>query len=243
MKASDVMTHPVLAVDPDTPLAQAVRLMIDHRISGLPVTASDGHIVGMLTEGDLLRRVEIETEGRKPGWLSSFLMPEREAAKYVLTHGRRVSEVMTADVITVTEETSLSVIVTLMQKHHIKRVPVAADGKLVGVVSRADLVRKLGEALSASSGTASDGVIRQAILAAMKKDKWAPGNRISVAVHEGVVQLDGCLYDTHQRDAIGVLAENTLGVRDVQNRIVCIEPHTGLVTYDPDEHLAHGASV
>jgi len=237
MIAADIMTHPVFAIDPETPLAQAIRLMTEHKVSGLPVVGTDGQLVGMLTEGDLLRRVETGTEGDRPGWLTSFLLPGREAEKYVLTHGRRVGELMTSRVVAVAPETPLQEVVALMQRHHVKRVPVVRNGQLLGIVSRADLVRRVGDALSAAPPTADDEAIRRSILAAMDKQSWAAGKMISIAVKDAVVELDGCLFDTREREALGVLAENAPGVKRVENRIVCIEPHTGMVTYDPSDVL------
>jgi CBS domain-containing protein len=233
MIAADIMTHPALAIDPDAPLAQAIRLMTTHKLSGLPVVEQDGQLVGMLTEGDLLRRVETGTEGDRPGWLASFLMPGREASRYVRTHGRKISEVMTSGVISAAEATPLAELVTLMQRHHVKRIPVVREGRLVGIVSRADLVRQIGKALSAELVSADDETILKGILDAMGKEPWIRGDRVSVAVQAGVVALDGCLFDMRERDAVGVLAETIPGVQRVENRIICIEPYMGMITYDP----------
>jgi CBS domain-containing protein len=240
MKAADIMTKPVLGIAPDAPLAQAIGLMTEHRVSGLPVVGPDGAIVGILTEGDLLRRVETGTEGPPQSWLSRLINPHREAADYIQTHGRRVGEVMTTKVLTVDAEAPVSEIVTLMQQHHVKRLPVVTGGRLVGVVSRADLVRRLGEALAASDAVAGDGAIRQAIRAAMDRQPWASGHNVTIDVQDGVAQLDGCMFDMRERDALTVLAENAPGVKRVENRIVCIEPYMGMVTYDPNMPLTTG---
>jgi CBS domain-containing protein len=233
MIAADIMKYPVLSVAPDAPLVQAIRLMTDHHISGLPVVTESGVLVGVVTEGDMLRRPETGTEGDKPGWLMGFLLPGREADNYIQTHGRRVGEVMTTDVITVPATSSLSDVVQLMRRHHVKRLPVMQDGRMVGIVSRADIVRQVGAALASAPNSADDAAILAAINAAVEKEPWAPGKMVSIAVKDGVVGLDGCLYDLRERDAIGVLAENAPGVKRVENRIVCIEPYTGMVTYDP----------
>ncbi len=233
MIAADIMIHPVIAIAPQTTLAQAIRLLVEHRVSGLPVVGPAGEVVGMLTEGDLLRRTETGTAGEQPGWLTSFLLPGRQAGKYIRTHGRRVDEVMTTDVVAITEDTPLADVVGLMRHHHIKRLPVLRDGRLLGIVSRADVVRQVGAAMPKAAETADDSTIRNAIIAAMEQQPWAPGKAVSVAVQNGVVQLDGCLFDLRQRDALGVLAENVAGVTRVDNQIVCVEPNTGMVTYDP----------
>lgn len=234
MKVADVMTQAVLAVDADTPLEQAIRLMTTHHISGVPVIGANGKVVGILTEGDLLRRVESGTEGAKSSWLARFFLPGREAATYIQTHGRRVSEVMTSELISITEDTELSEAVQLMQRHHVKRLPVLRDGKLVGIVSRADVVRLVGDALAKETEvSASDTMMLKAIYQAMDREPWAPSNMVSVAVKDGVAELDGCLFDFRAREALGVLVENVPGIRKVENRIVCIEPTSGMIVYDP----------
>jgi CBS domain-containing protein len=231
--AADLMAHPAIAIDREAPLAQAIHLMADHRISGLPVVDSARQLVGMLTEGDLLRRIEIGTEGARPNWLMTFLAPARQAKTYVLTHGRRVSEVMTASPVSVAEDTPASQIVDLMREHGVKRLPVLRGGRLVGIVSRADLVRRVGEILSTAPEAADDQAIRAALNAAMERQAWSPGRLIAVGVQDGVVQLDGCIFDTREREAMQVLAENLPGVKRVENRIICVEPYLGTVIYDP----------
>jgi hypothetical protein len=122
-----------------------------------------------------------------------------------------------------------------MQRHHVKRLPVVRGGKLAGIVSRADIIRQLASLLSSKSNTAGDGTIRNALLADVARQPWASRNMAHITVTDGVVQLDGCLFDMNQREALGVLAENTPGVKKVENRIVCIEPNLGAVIYDPAE--------
>ena len=233
MIVADIMTHPALAIGPEAPLLQAIRLMTGHRVSGLPVVGPEGQILGVLTEGDLLRRAETGTAGDQPGWLAGILRPGRTAQQYVSTHGRRVGDVMTTEVIAVTEDTSLADAVDLMQRHRVRRLPVLRDGKLLGVVSRADLVRHLGEVLAAETPSTDDGALQQAVLDAIEREPWARGHAVSVVAKDGVVQLDGCVFDLNAREGLGVLADNVPGVRQVENRIVCIEPYSGTVTYDP----------
>jgi len=243
MIAKEVMTNTVLAIAPDTPLAQAIRLMSEHHISGLPVIGPGGRIVGILTEGDLLRRTEIDTVGKAPGWFAGLFLPGRAAQKYVLTHGRRVDEVMTTDVITVAPAAPLSEIVELMTRYHVKRIPVTQDGRVVGIVSRADIVREVGRVLSAEPEARTDAAIRRAITQAMDRQTWSPGKMISITVKDGDVQLDGCLCGMRERTALGVLAENVPGVKSVENRIVCIETYTGMVIYDPNADIPEGETA
>jgi CBS domain-containing protein len=233
MIAADIMIHPVLAIDPDTPLLQAIRLMTEHKVSGLPVVGRDGQLLGILTEGDLMRRVETGTEGKPPGWLSRLLRPGREAGQYVTTHGRRVGEVMTSAVFSVGPDTPLADVVTMMLRHRVKRLPVVHHGRLLGIVSRADLVRRVGQLLDAAPVSADDATIRRTILDTMARERWAPRTMLDITVKDAVVQLDGCVFDIRERDALGVLAENVPGVTRVENRIVCVEPYAGTVTFDP----------
>ena len=233
-RARDIMSQPALAIGPGTSLGQAVALMTEHRISGVPVVDADGRPIGMLTEGDLLRRVETGTLGDRPGWLASVFRPGALAGDYVRTHGRRVEEIMTTGVISVEEDARLSQVVALMRKHRIKRLPVVRGDRLVGVVSRADLVARVGAALAAAMpDRVEDAAIRQSIVAAMEREPWSPGRLVDVAVKHGVVRLGGCVFDARARQALEVMAENTPGVQQVENNLVCIEAQSGLVTFDP----------
>jgi CBS domain-containing protein len=233
VNAADVMTRNVLAVRADAPLVQAVRLMIDNQVSGLPVLDEARRPVGILTEGDLLQRVELGTEGDPPGLFRSIFTPGRLADDYVRTHGRRVSELMTPEIVTISEETPVAEIVRLMRNRRVKRLPVTRDGMIVGIVSRADLLRKLGEGLEMPSATADDADLRERVLAAFQQLSWLPHRCIGISVVEGVVGLDGVIFDARQREAARVAAENVAGVKSVENRLVCIEPSTGMVVIDP----------
>lgn len=124
MNASDVMTRKVVSVRLDASIGDAIRRMLDHRISGLPVVDSDSKVISILTEGDLLRRAETETERQRPRWLELLLGPGRLPGEYVRTHGRKVGEIMTEDVVSVAEDTPLVEIVRLMEGHRVKRLPV-----------------------------------------------------------------------------------------------------------------------
>src|SRR5262245_33566951 len=204
MHAKDVMTSPVLSVQPDSPITEAVRIMLQRHISGLPVIDSGGRLVGMVTEGDFLRRAETGTQHpRRPRWLEFLVGPGRLADEYTRSHGSRVREVMTADPVTVTEETPLDEIVTLMEKHRIKRVPVVRGGDVVGMVSRANLVHALaGVARDVKPITATDAAIREALVRELASQPWAPASLINVIVKAGVVELWGAITEERQRQAI-----------------------------------------
>ena len=229
MKASDVMTRNVITVGPEASVANAIRLMLDNNVSGLPVLA-DGKVVGILTEGDLLRRSETGTERHRPRWLEILMGPGRMAGEYVRTHGRKVEEIMTTDLISVAEDTPLDEVVGLMERRRIKRVPVIEGDVLVGVVSRADLLRSLLRAMEAHHAEVRrDDEILEQILAELAKAAWVPRDGLSISVQDGVVDLNGVILEEKEREALRVVAENTPGVRAVEDHLVWIEPVSGTV--------------
>ena len=235
MKAKDVMTRKAISVAPEATVLQAARLMLQHHISGLPVLDKKGDLVGILSEGDFLRRRETKTERRRARWLEFLLGPGRVAADYVHSHGSKVSEVMTPEVKTIGEETALEDIVQTMEKNHIKRMPVLRGAKLVGIVTRSDLMHAMVSlARVAPSAPASDAAIRDRLLAEIQKQEWAPIATASVVVHDGVVELWGMIVDERQRDALKVAAENVPGVKTVKDHLVWIEPTSG-ITIEPQE--------
>jgi CBS domain-containing protein len=232
MKARDIMTHRVLTIRPDATVFDAASLMLKRRISGLPVVTGDGALVGMLTESDLLRRTETATEKQRPRWLTFLLGPGRAAEAFTKSHGRKVEEVMTPTPYTVGEDATLDDLVVLMEGHNIKRVPVVREGRIVGIVSRANLLKALlNAARYDATVVASDSAIRDAILAEMERTSWAPTAMVDVRVEDGVVTLSGVLLDTRDRTALKVLAENVPGVKAVRDTMTMIDPYTGIV-YD-----------
>ncbi len=230
MQARDVMTRSVITIDPDSTVLQAARLMLQHRISGLPVVDSAGKLIGILSEGDFLRRRETQTQRRRSRWLEFLMGPGRMAAEYSQSHGSKVSEVMTTDVQTVGEDASLDDIVQLMERHQIKRVPVMKDGKLTGIVTRSNLMHAMvSMARTAPPVTESDTAIREQLLAEIKQQTWAPAAMIDVMVRDGVVELWGTIFDERQRDALKIAAENIPGVKAVKDNLAWIEPVSGMV--------------
>jgi CBS domain-containing protein len=234
MKASDVMTRTILSVRPDATIAEAIRMMLDNRISGLPVIDEAGRLVGILTEGDLLRRGETATERHRPRWLEILMGPGRLAEEYVRTHGRKIGEVMTRDPVGVTPDTTLKEIVELMERHRIKRVPVLDGDVPVGILSRADLLRGLASALEGMPAEAtSDEEIRERILAELARTAWVPRDGIAITVENGVVDLNGVILDEKERGALRVAAENVQGVRAVEDHLVWVEPVSGTIIDAP----------
>lgn len=234
MNVSDIMTKPVISVTPETPIGEVGRLMLQHRISGLPVVDRQGSVVGIVTEGDLLRRVETGTQRRHAHWVELLIAPGRLAREYALANARRAGEVMSTEVVSVTPQAALDDVVALMERHHIKRVPVIDGGRLVGIVSRANMVRALlhnlakTAALAAGKG-AGDDDIRGRILAEIAKQPWGPRASVDVRVAAGIVELCGSITDERERTALRVLAENIPGVTAVRDHLVWVEPMSGLV--------------
>jgi CBS domain-containing protein len=237
MKAKDVMTSPVITTEPDASIVQAIRIMLQRRISGLPVVDQDGRLVGMLTEGDFMRREETGTRRLRPRWLEFLIAPGRLADEYTRSHARKVSELMTPEPFTVSEDTPLHEIVQLMEKHQIKRVPVTDKGLVVGIVTRANLLHALVGIYRQDQPIvrSDDALVRTRLLAELAKEKWAPLGLINPIVHEGVVELFGAITDERQRKALIVAAENIPGVSAVRDHLAWVEPTSGLVFYQSDE--------
>jgi CBS domain-containing protein len=234
MKAKNVMTRHVISIAPDASILEALRLMLVNKISGLPVIDQKGGLSGIVTEGDFLRRAETGTERRRPRWLEFLLGPGMIASDYVQSHARRVDEVMTSNVWTVSEDAPLADIVALMEKHRIKRLPVMRSDELVGIVSRANLLRALaGVAGEIAPAPKTDEAIRNRVLAELEAQSWAPGDMIDVIVRNGVVELWGTVLDARLRDAARVAAETVPGVKAVKSHILWVEPMSGMSFPDP----------
>jgi CBS domain-containing protein len=226
MQVRDVLTRNVISVTADQSVLEAAQSMLANRISGLPVVDATGNLVGIVTEGDFLRRGEIGTQRQRPKWLEFVVGPGRLATEYVHSSGRTVEEVMTPDPCTVTEDDSLETVVELMERYHVKRLPVLRDSRLVGIVSRANLMDAFTERARYANGQAGgDATIRNRILAAIGSARWAPN--IEVDVHDGVAELSGMITDERERKALIVAAENVPGVRAVHDHVVWVEPMSG----------------
>jgi CBS domain-containing protein len=240
MKAEDVMTRDVISIAPDATVLQAARLMLQHHISGLPVVDKDGKLVGVLSEGDFLRRRETRTEHKRSRWLEFLMGPGRIAAEYSHSHGSKVAEVMTTEVQTVDELTALEDIVDLMERKRIKRVPVVCGGQLVGIVTRSNLMHAMVSMARVAQPSAKDDVtIREKLLAEFQKEVWAPAAMTNVVVRDGVVELWGVIVDERQREAMKVAAENIPGVKAVNDHLVWVEPTSGMVIEPRDEAVTH----
>jgi CBS domain-containing protein len=227
MKVGDIMTRNVISVRGDEAVLEAAGLMLQNRISGLPVVDAAGKLIGIVTEGDFLRRDEIGTQRRRPKWLEFLVGPGRLASEYVQAHGRKVDEIMTPDPCSVTEDESLESVVDLMEHRRIKRLPVVRDERLVGIVSRANLVHALVSlSRDAQAPAGDDAAIRDHALAAIGKQPW--GHRVNVVVRDSVAELWGTILDERERQACIVATENVAGVREVHDHLVWVEPMSGV---------------
>jgi CBS domain-containing protein len=236
MKASDVMTRQVTSVHPDDTVAHAVRLMLQKRVSGLPVVDSVGRLVGIVTEGDFLRRSEIGTQRKRPRWLEFLTGHGKLAEEYARSHGRKIHEVMTEEPVSVTEDTTLEDIVALMEKHRIKRVPVVRGDQLIGIISRANLLHALARvSKEAAPAPKGDAEIRATLLAEIANQRWAPLGAIEVIVRNGTVDLWGTITDDRERQALVVAAENTPGVKAVKDHIAWVDPTSAMVFLPQDD--------
>jgi CBS domain-containing protein len=234
MNVSDVMTRHVISVSPDASVDGAAKRMLERGISGLVVVDDKGELAGVVTEGDLLRRDELGTQRHRPWWLRLLVSQGRQAMDFTRTHGRRVRDVMTDQVVTVSADAPLAEVVELMEQHRIKRVPVTEGNRVVGVISRADLLRALVVAARTEPPPATDDrSLRAAVLDALDKQPWTPLTTLNVTVQDGVVDLWGTITNEEERRGICILAENTPGVKKVNDHLVFVEPYSGTVITGP----------
>jgi CBS domain-containing protein len=247
MQVKDVMTQKVISVQENDSVLKAARLMLQNRISGLPVLDKEGALVGIVTEGDFLRRSEIGTQRRRPRWLEFVIGPGRLAAEYVHMSGRKVGEIMTPDPQFVTEDEGLDAVVENMERHHIKRLPVMRDGRMVGIISRANLMHALAslardyEPVPGAGTPGPDWAIRDEIIASLGKLTWTPD--VDVVVRNGVVELWGVITDARERQAIVVAAENIAGVKQVHDHLVWVEPMSGMAFPSAEDEAKERAAA
>ena len=214
MNAADVMVSNVITVRADTPVEEIAATLLDNRISAVPVVDDAGRVVGIVSEGDLIHRVEAGTERHRSWWLQLVADNKMLAHDFIMSHARKAADLMTHPVVTVGPDTPLGEIAALLDKHRIKRVPVVSGGKLVGIVSRANLIQAL-VGLRHVPATANP---IEANIANLKRNSWWPNN-INVVVRDGDVELWGIVDSETERDAVRVAVEVTPGVRSVLNRL------------------------
>jgi CBS-domain-containing membrane protein len=222
MKAADVMVSNVITVGPEATVQDVAELLLANRISAVPVVGQDGELVGIISEADLIRRTETDTGRRQSRWRALLNGSESLAAEFVKANAHRVADIMTRKVIVATTDTSLHDIAAMLEKNGIKRVPVVKNRKLVGIVSRANLVQALAtvrKEVKAATAT-SDSMIREDVMARLGREPWTKVCRLNVIVHDGTLELWGVVRSHAEKTAIRVAVEQTPGVRAVNDNLI-----------------------
>jgi CBS domain-containing protein len=220
MQARDIMNRDVVTFAPATTVAEAATTLATQHISGAPVIDRDGRVLGIVTEGDLWRRPEIGTARRHSWWEPLFADTRALAQEYIKSHGHKVEDVMTRDVVTVAEDAPFGDVVALLERKRIKRVPVVEAGKLVGLISRGDIVRLVAEAAAqppSAPPPRNDDEIRHVIAERMRAEPWIAGAPLNVMVRDGRVEITGWVQNDAQRHALDILVADVPGVRDLRN--------------------------
>ena len=221
MNASDVMVRDPITIGREDDVTHAIKLLLDNDISALPVVDEGGRVIGILSEADLIRRDDLGTEKKRSSWIEAFTPSHTLAADYTKAHGRKVYELMSTDVVSASEGASLADIATLLEKHRIKRVPILKDGKIVGVVSRSNLIQALASVPTLSHpALETDRSIRLEILSQLRGQHWTGFGERNVVVAHGIVHLWGFVGSTEEREALKVLAEAVPGVESVSDEML-----------------------
>jgi len=220
MKARDVMVSPVITVKAATPVREIAGTLLARRISAVPVVDDQGKLLGIVSEGDLMRRVEAGTERKHPWWLVGFTSDETLATEFIKARGRTAADVMTRNVITAAPDVPLQEIANLLEKNGIKRVPIVTDGRLVGIISRANILQAVATSLEPLELPAADSSIREKIVEQLGEQPWAHLAPLNVTVADGTVSLWGFVNSHAEKKAIRIAAESVPGVRGVVNNLI-----------------------
>jgi CBS domain-containing protein len=239
MRAHQIMTRTVITITPETTIAEAANTMLQKHVSGLPVVDASGKLVGIVSEGDFIRRSEIGTQRKRGRFLKFILGPGTAAADFVHEHGSKVAEIMTTEPVTITEDIPLEEIVRLMENNNVKRLPVMRGDKIVGIVSRANLLQAVASlARQVPDPTADDDHIRNRIIDALEKNDWCPFG-LNVIARDGIVHLSGVITEEHSRKAAIVATENVTGVKKVHDHLCWVDTMSGMYLNSPeDEEMA-----
>ncbi|MCR6734117.1 MAG: CBS domain-containing protein [Afipia sp.] len=242
MRAHQIMTRKVITVGTETSILEAANLMLRHHISGLPVAGEAGKLIGIISEGDFIRRREIGTQRKRGRWLGMLLGPGGSASDFVHEQGRKVGEIMTQDLHTATEDMPLEDVVELMERRNVKRLPVMRGDALVGIVTRSDLLRAIASlARDVPDPTADDDHIRERVIRTLEAKEWRPLH-LGVTVRDGIVHLNGFIMDERFRKAAIVATENVSGVRLVHDHLYLFDAASGLSFKSPEDEGATKAN-
>ena len=228
MKAADVMVTNVISVTPDVLVQDVAYILLSNRISAVPIVDDDGELLGIVSEGDLMRRAETGTGRHRPWWLAMLTGRDIRALDYAKEHSRRITDVMTSKVVTATPDTPLRDIATLLEKNGIKRVPIVKDGKMVGIVSRANLLQALASSRIPQDVDVGDSAIRASLVARLQAASWVNAALINVIVQDGTADLWGIVDTEAEKKAVRVAAEITPGVRGINDHLIIRPAESGV---------------
>lgn len=228
MKAQDIMTRDVITVSPDKSIKDIAALMVEKHISGIPVVGTDGAIIGMVSQSDLLHRAEVGTQRKHKWWFRLFADSNALANEFVKTHGHKAHDIMTRYVVSVREDAELRDVADILDKHRIKRVPVVKDGRLVGLITRGDLVRALSlTQVSKSAKKIDNAALHKALQDRIQKQPWINKTYINLTADDGAVEMWGFVDSAEQHRALRLLVEETEGVTKVDDKITVGLPYRG----------------
>jgi len=215
MRAEDIMTREVVTVRPETPVGELARLFADRGISGAPVVDAGGALLGVVTETDLMRRIAAPADPA-PGWLGGlFQDPATLARRYAVSHGRTAQDVMTTEPVTLGPDVPIERVARLLEERDIRRVPIVAAGRLLGVVSRADLLKAVLDQAKPADGVADDAAIRRELAKRLRQQPWVDRHFLHASVAEGQVTITGFARSPAVIQGLRALAEGVPGVRGV----------------------------
>jgi CBS domain-containing protein len=217
LTAANVMTTDVVSIGPDKPVREIAEILFTRRISGVPVVDADARVIGIVSEGDLIRHAAIVGEQHRSWWLSLFTDESVTARDYVKAHGRTARDVMSTDVVSVEETATLAEITETLHRHRIKRVPVVRGGKLVGIVTRGNLLQAFATVKTEPPKIVDDRTIHDQLMHELRSQPWA--HVLDVIVENGVVHLHGTFQTEHERRALLIAAENVPGVKRVEDHL------------------------
>jgi CBS domain-containing protein len=219
LRASDIMNRNVIQVTPDRFLTDVVHLLLDNDANAVVVVDDDDEIVGIVSEGDFIHRPETETDGKPAWWISLFADSATLARQYVKRHGRRAADVMTSPAVTVTADTPLLDVADVFDKYNVRQVPVTAKDRLVGLISRRDILRALANKFDASAPSCDDATINAILQKRLSAATWTHQTLVHASVRDGVVDLEGWIMSPSERRALQIAAETIPGVRAVEDHL------------------------
>lgn len=228
MQARDVMSKDIVKVGPDATVGEIAALLVRHRIGAVPVVSDSQQLIGIVSQTDLVHRSETGTEKKRKWWLEVFAESDAKAREYVKSHGRKARDVMTRQVVSVSENASLAEVADVLDANRIRQVPVMSDSRLAGMISRADLVRALAElSLTAQVPRSHNGALQKAIWDQIKSQTWLGSALVNLAVRDGVVELWGAVESNEQHRALIVLVEGVSGVEKIEDNVTLLPKMVG----------------